>query len=109
MGKIKYYRQGDLRYESPRYGKVCTVEHGYGSDGATGAFDIDSDGWWVHDKLRDRKKWDDGTRCTNWQASRVLRDILDSEDRHIRMRTWFWSTLIFGEVKRSMRKLLRKN
>jgi len=65
-------------------------------DGATGAMDIDSFGWLFHDVLKRDKCFWDGSKCTNWQASQVLSDILKSEGRWFRSRTWFFSTLLWG-------------
>jgi hypothetical protein len=89
----------ELVYRSPRYGRTVTVPAGYRSDGATGALDIWSEGWWVHDRLCDRGTWDDGTPVTNWQASRVLSDILASEGRWARAFGWRWATWLFGGGK----------
>jgi hypothetical protein len=67
------------------------------SDGATGAPDLEgSISWWVHDKICNTAQWEDGTRLSNWQASRVLRDILSAEGHKVRKRTWFWSTFFLG-------------
>jgi hypothetical protein len=84
-------------YYSPRFKKTVTVPEGYLSDGASGpAADIYSKSWWVHDVMCDLGKWDDDTRCTNFEASKVLSDILKSEGRNIRSFTWFWATYLFG-------------
>ena len=99
----KYVCTTPIVYRSPRYGKVITVETGFVSDGATGAYDIRSIGWWVHDKLCDTYQWDDGSRCSNWQASVVLHDILKAEGRWFRCRSWFVATLIFGEIRKLWR------
>ena len=90
--RIKYYCPYRITYRSPRYGKFVTVPKGYPSDGATGAFDIWSESWWVHDALTDRGTWDDGTPCTNWQASAVIGDILKHEGRRFRAVYWRWFT-----------------
>jgi len=82
-----------------RYGKVITVEAGTRSDGATGAWDIISDSWWVHDKICNTGMFEDGTLCNNLQASTILSDILKSEGRWFRARTWFLTTLAFGGGK----------
>lgn len=89
----------EIKYFSPRYKKFVTVPKGYVSDGATGASDIYSKAWWVHDMLCDRGTWDDGTPVTNWQASSVLSDILKDEGRWFRARTWFVATWLFGGGK----------
>ncbi len=84
-------------YFSKRYGRavrIRTTDKPY--DGATGAIDIDSFGWIFHDVLKRDKCFSDGSMCTNWQASQVLSDILKSEGRWFRSRTWFISTLLWG-------------
>ncbi len=91
-----YIRKKKLVYYSKRYNKYITVHKGYQSDGATGAIDITSDGWWVHDVLCDTGEFDDGTKCTNWQASTILSDILRSEGRWLRAIYWFPATWLFG-------------
>ena len=99
--KVKdgYERTWPLAYFSKRYGKFVFVPTKYFSDGATGAIDIVSDGWWIHDKLKKEKKWEDGTYCSNWQASCVLSDILLREKRYFRSVYWWFATLIWGIVK----------
>lgn len=92
----RYYAPRKIEYFSLRYNKWVTVPKGYPSDGATGAIDINTQGWWVHDVLCDKGTWDDGTPVTNWQASQVLSDILASEGRWFRKHTWFWATWILG-------------
>ena len=107
MSKLQklYINPEEFSYFSPRYGKWVTVPEAYRSDGATGARDISgpyygtSKGWWVHDVLKDSRQWDDGSPCSNMQASWVLYDILCAEGRWFRCHTWFWSTLIWGEIK----------
>lgn len=99
MGKPKYKNKAEIRYFSPRYKKWVIVPVGYPSDGATGAMDIYSDSWWVHDKLCDTGVWEDGTCVSNWQASRVISDILKAESRWLRAQFWFWATWINGGGK----------
>lgn len=99
MGNKRYTLPYQINYYSPRYGKFVTVPMGYRSDGATGAWDIWSEGWWVHDKLCDTGTWDDGTPCYNNQASQVLSDILKKEGRWFRARYWKWFTWLFGGGK----------
>jgi len=103
MIKIKYHTEDDeyicnedFTYYSKRYNKKVTVVKGFVSDGATGAKDIKSNGWWVHDVLCGYGTFDDGTECNNWQASSVLSDILKSEGRWFRSRSWFITTWLFG-------------
>jgi hypothetical protein len=93
----KYQCIEEYTYKSKRYGKCVTVEKGFLSDGATSAPDIDSDCWWVHDVLCDRGTFDDGTPCTNWQASCILYDIMREEGRnYFRANRWRWATFAFG-------------
>ena len=94
-----YYNQREFTYYSKRYNKKITVPKGYKSDGATGAIDINSKAWWVHDILCEFGKFDDGTPCNNLQASSVLSDILKSEGRWFRARSWFVATWLFGGGK----------
>lgn len=99
MSKRFYKCPYQIDYHSKRYDKSVTVKKGCLSDGATGAFDIYSESWWVHDVLCDRGTWDDGTPVNNWQASTVLSDILKSEGRWVRARYWFIATWLIGGGK----------
>jgi len=83
-------------YYSPRYHKFISAEKGYPSDGATGAFDVRSLSWWVHDVLCERGTFDDGSPCNNWMASSILSDILADEGRWARARYWFVATWVLG-------------
>jgi hypothetical protein len=93
---IKYYHAGIYSYYSQRYNRSITVPDRYPSDGATGAVDIDSKSWWVHDVMCDRGTWDDGSPITNWQASCVISDILYDEGRWTRSLGWLVATFSFG-------------
>lgn len=87
-------------YFSKRYQKrveIKTTDKPY--DGATGAMDIDSFGWLFHDVLCRDGCFSNGSKCTNWQASQVLSDILKSEDRWFRSKSWLWATWLFGGGK----------
>lgn len=95
----KYRLDKEIVYFSPRYGKTVTVPAGYVSDGATGAMDIASRGWWLHDMLCDRGTWADGTPLSNWQCSTVLYDILREEGRTWQAVRWRYATLMFGGGK----------
>lgn len=69
-----------------RYGKKVTVPVGYISDGATGGVDVCDKSFFVHDWLcgnwtgkgprPPKGLFDDGTKCTNWQASTIHSDLL---------------------------------
>jgi len=99
MGKPKYNCPKEIRYWSKRYKKLIVVSKDYPSDGATFAVDIYSDSWWVHDKLCDTGVFEDGTPCTNLQASKICRDILYSEGRWARGTYWLWATFLLGGGK----------
>jgi hypothetical protein len=91
-----YQLNEEIVYTSPRYGKTITVPAGRISDGATGAMDITSRGWWIHDELCSRGKWDDGTLLSNWQCSQVLQDVLAEEGRYWQGKRWFYATFLLG-------------
>lgn len=84
------------RYFSPRYGRAITIPKLFYSDGATGAIDIESDAWIIHDHICRYGVWDDGAPINNWQASTVLSDILWSEGRWCRAIYWWFATWLFG-------------
>ena len=87
----------DKEYYSKRYNKrvnIYTTDLPY--DGATGVRDINSFGWLFHDVLKRERKFSDGSKCSNWKASKVLRDILKSEGRWFRCNTWFIGTFVWG-------------
>jgi hypothetical protein len=98
-----------IKYYSERYKKHVTVPQGYLTDGATGAIDIQSEAWKVHDWLCGNwlgsgpkpigGVFDDGTKCNNRQASQILSDILKSEGRWIRAQYWYTFTWLFGGGK----------
>lgn len=98
-GKKGYRVMAPYVYISPRYNKTVVCPIGMTSDGATGAIDIDSMSWIVHDRLCDTGMFEDGTPCTNWQASMILSDILEREGRHVRKFTWLITTFLFGGGK----------
>ena len=93
---FKYRAMNSWTYKSPRYKKNVTISVGFLSDGATGARDIASDGWGVHDVLCSKGRWDDGSLVSNYQASQVLGDILRSEGRWARATYWKYLTFAFG-------------
>jgi hypothetical protein len=83
-------------YLSPRYNKFIIIPVGFYSDGATGAIDVNTVAWWVHDHISRYGEWSDGTKITNWQASTVLSDILKDEGFWFRTYTWWIATFLFG-------------
>ena len=98
-GSHRYVTTHEIWYKSKRYGRWIVLEKYFDSDGATGAYDIDSFGWLMHDKLCNTGTFNDGTRITNWQASQILSDILWQEKRYIRSQTWKYATFVFGGDK----------
>lgn len=99
-GKVLgYVVKENLVYWSKRYKKRITIKKGDKSDGATSAPDIDSFCWLIHDDLCNFGVFEDGTKCSNWQASKILSDILREEGRWLRSFTWFTATWLFGGGK----------
>ncbi len=101
--KIKYKVVGDgyevterYKYYSKRYNRYLTIPLGFYSDGATGAKDVDSNGWIIHDLICRYGVWDDGTKIDNWTASTVLADILWEDGFHFRALSWWFATYLFG-------------
>ena len=86
-------------YHSTRYDKSIYLKKGMRSDGATWAVDVISKGWWVHDELCNTGRFSDGSKCSNWQASRILSDILKSEGYWFRSKSWLFATFLFGGGK----------
>lgn len=90
----KYLLKESLYWFSSRYKKAITIVAPFKSDGATGAIDIVSLAWWVHDWLCVHRKFDDDTVCTPLMASLCLYDILKAEGRWIRAPFWFIATYL---------------
>lgn len=97
--KLGYEVKKNLAYKSKRYDKWITIKKGDKSDGATSAPDIDSWCWLIHDDLCNFGVFEDGSKCTNWQASKILSDILSAEGRWFRSLTWFAATWLIGGGK----------
>lgn len=95
-----YRLREEVRYISHRYGdRTITCPKGMVSDGASGpAEDIISKSFFIHDRVRTTRKWDNGDKCTNRQASFVLRDILLKEGRYVRACTWWIATFCWGYI-----------
>ena len=98
-GGFNYAITEDVFYYSERYDRCVIAYKGEVFDGATGAIDIDSKSWLIHDVLCRDGCWSDCSPCTNWQASQVLKDILKEEGRWFRARSWFVATWLFGGGK----------
>lgn len=92
----RYVLEEVFSYYSERYKKRVSITIPYTSDGATGAFDILSAAWWVHDWMCDGHGWDDGTQPTRWEASQVLHDILKDEGYWARAEYWRLATYWLG-------------
>jgi len=103
----QYVNTSKFTYFSKRYGKSISMYKGFVSDGATGATDILSNSWGIHDVLKRTKVFDDQTKCSNLKASTVLYDILKEEGRHIRAPLWFVATLIWGYIPDFIKALFR--
>lgn len=97
--KLGYEVNENLAYYSKRYDKWVTIKKGDKSDGATSAPDIDSWCWLIHDDLCNFGVFEDGSKCNNWQASKILSDILRAEGRWFRSVTWFIGTWLIGGGK----------
>lgn len=85
-------------YTCPETGKTLTRPDGYPSDGATGAFDINSSYWKFHDVARDRGVWDDGTPITPREQSQIARNCLLHEGRPKRAKYIFWATYLWAKM-----------
>jgi len=96
---FKYVTLDRFEYFSRRYGKMISALPGEKFDGATGAIDIDSESWVIHDVLCRDGVFDDGTPCNNWQASMILGDVLADEGRWFRRLTWPVATWLGGGGK----------
>lgn len=96
-GKILGYEvRFNLAYYSKRYNKWVTIKKGDKSDGATSAPDIDSFSWLIHDDLCNFGVFEDGSKCSNLQASTILYDIQVDEGYWYRAWLWWTGTFLFG-------------
>ena len=86
----------DVFVFSHRYQKWIIALTGEEFDGASGAIDICPMAWIPHDVLCRDCCFADGTKVTNWQASRVISDQLEMYGHSVRSKTWFWATYLFG-------------
>jgi hypothetical protein len=90
----------DFWFYSERFNEWIHLEQGMFSDGATGAMDIYSASWWVHDKITEHDKcyFRSGAPISNHAASLILGDILRSEGHHWRSFSWFVSTWVYRSI-----------
>ena len=103
MDDLKRFKGGyvlkageEVRYFSKRYNKWVVLPEKMWSDGATGAMDIPSLAWWIHDALCNEGRFECGSLCTNFMASPVLCSILRQEKRYFRAVYWWPVTWIGG-------------
>lgn len=71
-----YVLEAPIYYYSKRYKKSISIPKGYPSNGADVVRDVCPLGFFVHDVICYRGKWDDGSKMTNREASTVYADIL---------------------------------
>ena len=104
--KSGYITKEAIYYYSRAYKKDIKINEKFKSDGATCYWDLDSLFWLVHDYLKVKRQWSDGTHCSNWQASVIAFDILISENRYIHAPIVFIGTLLWGYTKQFFKGLL---
>jgi len=90
-----YYLFDRVPYRSKRYGKWVIAQEGV-YDGATGAIDIPSKSWVIHDQVCNDPFFEDGTPISAWMASNIISDILEEEGRWWRNGWWKYATFFFG-------------
>lgn len=83
-------------FHSVRYNRYVEVKQNQVRDGASGARDIISFAWWVHDQLCADGVWANGDECSRLQAAMVLHDILREEGYWFRAKTWGFATWLLG-------------
>ncbi|MFA5026409.1 MAG: hypothetical protein WC713_00905 [Candidatus Methylomirabilota bacterium] len=83
-----------MRYWSPRYKKWITAPWKMIYDGSTGVPDLLTAGPVYHDVVCHWKSFDDGTPCSNLQASFIIHDVMKDEGRWGRCKGYFVGTLI---------------
>lgn len=88
----RIYFLTEKTYTCPDTGKTLTRPAGYPSDGASGAFDIQSSYWKFHDVACDKAMWDDGTPMTAKDCSNIARNCLLNEGRPVRAKYIYWAT-----------------
>lgn len=104
--KIEFVKLDDGMYEAQhtylryfdKYKKWLCLPKGFVSDGATLAFDIESDGWWWHDLVCRKPEWFDGSAVSDCQASDILSIVLKEEGRAVRHVTWRYATWVFRSI-----------
>lgn len=99
----------EIKYYSERYQKYVTVPVGFPTDGATCFPDIESFFWTVHDWLVNGKgnDFDDGSHCSNWNASMIAADILWAEKRYLLAPVVFVGVWVFGLIRQLFKRWLK--
>ena len=82
-------------YHSSMFNQDVEIFEGDRSDGASGAFDIKSNSWWIHDKICKTGCWKSGQKMCNFVASTVIGNILATEG-HYRRSVYWWFATFFG-------------
>jgi len=100
-----YIVKNAIYYYSKRFDKSIKINQGFKSDGATFYWDLDSLFWIAHDYLKVKRQWQDGSHCSNYQASLVAFDILMSENRYIHALIVFTGTFVWGYTKQLFKGL----
>ena len=91
----RYKLEEDVIYYSERYKGTILAKAGI-YDGATGAVDILSLAWVIHDQICNEPFFSDGRKITAWMAASILSDILKQEKRWFRSFTWKYMTFFLG-------------
>ncbi len=104
---MKWMALNDYLYHSSMFNQDVQIKAGDKSDGATGAPDIDSDSWWIHDKLCETGTWKSGQRLSNFVASTVLGNMLWHEGYWYRSVYWWFATFFGGGGKAKENGLFR--
>lgn len=93
---FKWQALNTVTFHSDWLNRDITVTTGDKSDGATQVPDIHSDGWGFHDQLCRSGKFDDGTKCSNLQASIVLFEVMWKEGHKLKAVLGLPGTFIGG-------------
>ncbi len=99
----KYKVKEGVYYFSKRYNKTVDIKKGMLSDGATYFPDIDSWFWIIHDRLKHKHSFKDGSHCSNHQASVIAFDVLVEERRYFISLLVFIGVWSYGYIKRLLK------
>ena len=99
---------GPYWYYSEKYDEWLKIDDKDKFDGASGTVDIHSNCWGFHDIICKFACWLSGNKCSNWQASHVIYDILKREAEYYKthgrnrlglkrkLESWFWFAFTFA-------------